>query len=305
MSDNTSAPAPGWYPAPHANNEQRYWDGSQWTDWTPESAAAARATAQLPASDNSSTAATTVMPRAETPVDAVDATVQAKKPGLRWWAWALIAVGALVLLGIIIGAIGSATSRSTSASDARPVASATEKAAVEEAEPEPEDTRVEVPNVVGKTVAEARAAIESAGLVFVATDGAGDDWTVLTQTPIEPAEPGTEIAVTAEAPEPVYTLEQQNALRAAQSYLDLMAFSRSGLIEQLSSEYGEGYPVETATWAVDTVGADWNAEAAESAQSYLDMMAFSRDGLYEQLTSEYGEGFTPDEANYALSQVGY
>lgn len=27
-----SNPAPGWYPAPHANNEQRYWDGNQWTE---------------------------------------------------------------------------------------------------------------------------------------------------------------------------------------------------------------------------------------------------------------------------------
>lgn len=27
-----SNPAPGWYPAPHANNEQRYWDGSQWQE---------------------------------------------------------------------------------------------------------------------------------------------------------------------------------------------------------------------------------------------------------------------------------
>lgn len=30
MSDPT--PAPGWYPAPHANNEQRYWDGARWTE---------------------------------------------------------------------------------------------------------------------------------------------------------------------------------------------------------------------------------------------------------------------------------
>ena len=29
-----SNPAPGWYPAPHANNEQRYWDGSQWQEPT-------------------------------------------------------------------------------------------------------------------------------------------------------------------------------------------------------------------------------------------------------------------------------
>lgn len=27
-----SNPAPGWYPAPHANNEQRYWDGARWIE---------------------------------------------------------------------------------------------------------------------------------------------------------------------------------------------------------------------------------------------------------------------------------
>jgi Protein of unknown function (DUF2510) len=26
------SPAPGWYPAPHANNEQRYWDGTKWLE---------------------------------------------------------------------------------------------------------------------------------------------------------------------------------------------------------------------------------------------------------------------------------
>ncbi len=33
MTDPT--PAPGWYPAPHANNEQRYWDGTQWQEASP------------------------------------------------------------------------------------------------------------------------------------------------------------------------------------------------------------------------------------------------------------------------------
>ncbi len=33
-----SNPAPGWYPAPHANNEQRYWDGAQWLESTPSAA---------------------------------------------------------------------------------------------------------------------------------------------------------------------------------------------------------------------------------------------------------------------------
>lgn len=36
MSDPT--PVPGWYPAPHANNEQRYWDGAQWLESDPNAA---------------------------------------------------------------------------------------------------------------------------------------------------------------------------------------------------------------------------------------------------------------------------
>lgn len=31
-------PPAGWYPAPHANNEQRYWDGAQWLESAPEQA---------------------------------------------------------------------------------------------------------------------------------------------------------------------------------------------------------------------------------------------------------------------------
>lgn len=39
MSDQL--PPPGWYPAPHANNEQRYWDGAQWLEAAPTPAATA------------------------------------------------------------------------------------------------------------------------------------------------------------------------------------------------------------------------------------------------------------------------
>jgi len=38
MTDRTSAPA-GWYPAPHAGNELRYWDGTEWTAPPPAVAA--------------------------------------------------------------------------------------------------------------------------------------------------------------------------------------------------------------------------------------------------------------------------
>lgn len=29
---STPTPPPGWYPAPHAGNEQRYWDGARWVE---------------------------------------------------------------------------------------------------------------------------------------------------------------------------------------------------------------------------------------------------------------------------------
>ncbi|WP_228760168.1 Ltp family lipoprotein [Pseudactinotalea sp. HY158] len=100
------------------------------------------------------------------------------------------------------------------------------------------------------------------------------------------------------------TAGQSNALRAAESYLSFMPFSRNGLIEQLSSEYGDGYSVEDATFAADNVEVDWNEQAAKAAANYLDLMAFSRKGLIEQLTSEYGDGYTLDQATYGVDQAG-
>jgi hypothetical protein len=98
---------------------------------------------------------------------------------------------------------------------------------------------------------------------------------------------------------PELTMGQKNAVRKAESYLELLAFSRSGLIEQL--EY-EGFSTEDATFAVDYIEVDWNEQAALKAKSYLDLMAFSADGLVEQL--EY-EGFTDGQITYALKAVGY
>lgn len=106
-------------------------------------------------------------------------------------------------------------------------------------------------------------------------------------------------------PEPSYTKAQENAIRSAQSYVDLMPFSRAGLIDQLSSEYGEGFDRADAEFAVDHIDVDWFAEAVESAESYLDIMAFSRQGLIDQLTSEYGEQFTLKQATQAANAVGY
>lgn len=95
------------------------------------------------------------------------------------------------------------------------------------------------------------------------------------------------------------SIGQANALSSAKSYLDIMAFSYSGLIEQL--EY-DGYSNEDATYAADNCEADWNEQAAKSAQSYLDTMAFSRSELIEQLIYE---GFSQEQAEYGISAIGY
>ena len=95
------------------------------------------------------------------------------------------------------------------------------------------------------------------------------------------------------------TMGERNALQSAESYLSFMAFSYSGLIDQL--EY-EGYSNAEATYAADHCGADWYEQAARSAKEYLDLMSFSRESLIDQL--EYG-GFTYDQAVYGVEQNGY
>lgn len=100
------------------------------------------------------------------------------------------------------------------------------------------------------------------------------------------------------------TLQQQNAVKSAQNYVDLMPFSKSGLIKQLSSTYGEGYPVEDARLAVTLIDVDWFAEAVEAAEGYQEFLPMSRDGLIQQLTSEAGDGFTQKQAVHAADTLG-
>lgn len=100
------------------------------------------------------------------------------------------------------------------------------------------------------------------------------------------------------------TNQQSNAVRSAQLYLSIQGFSRSGLIEQLSSEYGDGYSVRDATVAVDSLNVDWNKQAVESARLYLSITGFSCRGLIEQLSSSYGDSYTQNEATNAARQVG-
>ncbi|WP_199221559.1 Ltp family lipoprotein [Desulfonatronum sp. SC1] len=51
---------------------------------------------------------------------------------------------------------------------------------------------------------------------------------------------------------------QKNAVRSAKAYLNFSGFSREGLINQLSSDAGDGYSVADATAAVDSLNIDFN-----------------------------------------------
>lgn len=101
----------------------------------------------------------------------------------------------------------------------------------------------------------------------------------------------------------VATAEEKNALYKAQTYASTMHMSKRGVYDQLTSEYGEGFPASAAQYAVDNVQADWNANALYKARSYQSTMHMSRSRIYEQLTSEYGEQFTVDEARYAIDHL--
>lgn len=279
MSDQL--PPAGWYPAPHANNEQRYWDGAQWLEPTP-----------VPALGDH--AATALYPTETVyPTNSADQS-QPKKSRKGWIIGGSIAAGVL-----LIGGVGSALGMGENVPESKPESTATPSSApVVEEEP---TTFIEVPDVSGMTVIDAIARITAVGLKAPEITTFDDPTAIVLST--EPklgyeVEEGRTIVFTVEE-KPKFTLGQQNAISKAQSYLRMTGFSRTGLIGQL--EY-EGFSTDDAAFGADNSGADWNAECAEKAQSYLDMTSFSRDGLYDQLAYE---GFSAEQIEFGLATVGY
>lgn len=151
-------------------------------------------------------------------------------------------------------------------------------------------------------------------VVFVSVLNGGNDPAQTTAAPAAPAssQPASEPAAapTSEEPEPAeepegsLSVEEQNAVGAAQSYLEFSAFSRKGLIEQLSSDAGDGYPKKVATKAVDSLDVDYKEQAAKAAKNYLEVSNFSRQGMIEQLSSDAGDGYTKAQAEYGAKQAG-
>jgi hypothetical protein len=132
---------------------------------------------------------------------------------------------------------------------------------------------------------------------------AGDPTTDQPATTETPATKATAAPTTAK-PKPEFTTSQEQAIGAAQDYLDSQGFSKVGLIDQLSSPYGSDFSKADATVAVNYLKVDWNEQAVRVAKEYLASQHFSRNGLIEQLSSPYGSKFTRAQATYAAGKVG-
>jgi hypothetical protein len=108
---------------------------------------------------------------------------------------------------------------------------------------------------------------------------------------------------TPEPEAPAVPAEYASALTKAGTYSEIMHMSKTGVYDQLTSEYGEKFSAEAAQYAIDNVKADWNANALAKAKTYQEQMAMAPAAIRDQLISEYGEKFTPEEADYAIQHL--
>jgi hypothetical protein len=171
---------------------------------------------------------------------------------------------------------------------------------------------MQVANTFGTTHGEnmmRRALILAAAVVGVLVVGAcgstsGAAPTVTVTVTAGSTTPAASTPATTTKPKPDETAGQKNARESAEQYLQTAAFSRAGLIKQLSSQYGEGYSKADAIYAVNHIDVNWNEQAAKSAKGYLANQPFSRAGLIQQLESSAGDGFTHAQAVYGVNKAG-
>jgi Host cell surface-exposed lipoprotein len=98
---------------------------------------------------------------------------------------------------------------------------------------------------------------------------------------------------------------EQQAVDSAEDYLgEGQGFSRQGLLNQLTSSFGEGFSNSDAEFAIKYLNPNWDQQAVDSANGYLSGgQGFSEQGLLQQLTTTAGEGFTEAQAEYAISHL--
>ncbi|HEY3549257.1 MAG TPA: Ltp family lipoprotein [Propionicimonas sp.] len=122
--------------------------------------------------------------------------------------------------------------------------------------------------------------------------------------PTTQAAPATTTAAAPAAPTtpagPVETAAQKNARQKAADYLNIIAFSHDGLVEQLVQ--GDQFAQADAVYGVDAQHADWNAEAVKKAKDYLAISSFSHKSLVDQLVQ--GDKFTPAQAEAGVTGAG-
>jgi hypothetical protein len=258
-----STPA-GWYP--QDDGQQRYWDGTQWTEhFAPGTAAGPAAGAPAGASAVGDTAAYsyTTPFAADGSLGAASYPAANAIPAQRPWFKKkrfLIPGGAVAL--ILVASMASAAGGGGST-------------------PEP---------------ASAAAGLLSAS--STPTPSAEPVEATATPTPTKAVATPAPKPVAAKPAAPTLTVAQENAKGSAEDYLDMSGFSKKGLIEQLKFE---GYKSKDIDAALATMRINWNAEAAESAESYVSMSHFSHKSLTEQLEFE---GFTSKQAAYGVKSVG-
>ena len=102
---------------------------------------------------------------------------------------------------------------------------------------------------------------------------------------------------------------QEEAIEAAREELGWWPYSRAGLINILSGEYGLGFTASDAEYAASYLEkrgeVNWKSNAVDYAEWYLDEIdGVSRSWLIDAMSGEYGEGFTRAQAEYAADQVG-
>ena len=118
----------------------------------------------------------------------------------------------------------------------------------------------------------------------------------------EPTIAPTRASVLDETAESGESTEYEKALKAAQSYSDLLHMSKKTIYDQLTSDNMDHFSPESAQYAVDNVQADFKQNALLSAQSYRDMVDMSSTDIFNQLTSSTDQ-FTPEEAQYAIDNL--
>ena len=212
------------------------------------------------------------------------------KPALKY---GIIAAAWIVYL--LIGLGGNSSNNKPSTADTSVVAEQTD--AKEQTENTEESELKEQSEAVKKTPAESKTETPAEETSDQQQEGTDNE-----SAGNEEAE-NEVIQEEAPAEEESIPTEFKNALKKATQYSSIMHMSKQGIYDQLTSEYGEGFPEDAAQYAIDNIDADWEANALAKAKEYSDTMHMSKRGIYDQLVSEYGEKFTEDEAQYAVDNV--